>query len=883
MPAAQVPVNKQSPRGLRGMAGRHASEHSSDGSPVTYARGGPKLSMLPSMSSVSSIGVPTPVSQAGAAARRGSSGSTSTSTLSLSSKVPPLATAAVAAQNAQVGQPHPQGRRMSPGQASPRQQATHRLSGTFGNASPLTMSINNGRPGSASTKSFGSPRILGAVPAPTRRVDPNVQGPPSPGPSRPGSPQSPHSRRGAASPITPMNPLRRPTVGSPSGSPRGSITPGSPRASTGGAASADATMKLQWKRGKFLGSGAFGKVFLGLNLATGRLMAVKTIEFAAADKDIISKLQGLQQEIKMMKGLQHENIVEYYFTERQGFTINIFMEFVPGGSLSSVLEEFGPLSEGTAQNYLRQIVLALEYLHTHGVIHRDIKAANVLLNVHGVCKLSDFGTASKIDDMRKQGGNAMLGTPAWMAPEVIKEEPSIGKPSDIWSLAATCLEVLTAKQPFAHITTNTLKLMAALASDEMLVLPTFEFAALNGFLQACLQKDPSLRPSSSDLLQNYDFFFIADEASDGFHSDDDDEPYDDPNADRLSQSAFTNPHNSPNTNSLRAPGPGIMRNVSDVNSTGANQLTPPLGHVQHDGGSFGNYEEGMDTMSMPNTEVISRPGEQDDLMSPTSPQLRGSPRTRWSRRRMPGSTKGGLTVDVAASVVSSKRSFIGSTVVGGVTTSRSALTRTPVNPQETARIGKHLLGSCISLMSIVPRVDKEKDDTTTNGPGDAASVTPSRLSHSHPDSRFDLRPGESAGDIAGLGRSLIIHDDETAAGDDGDDEEGAEGLANAAAAGVDVETEILGRLTSHTFQEAAPCVVSRVDAPWDGPPRLSMEDVEFGRQMHTQSITDSDYDGHESYFFCCTFMSVEKTKSVAIFLLSLLSLTLGILLTLKSM
>ncbi|KAJ9470356.1 Mitogen-activated protein kinase kinase kinase 2 [Diplonema papillatum] len=263
-------------------------------------------------------------------------------------------------------------------------------------------------------------------------------------------------------------------------------------------------VKLRWKRGKELGQGAYGTVWLGLNEGTGQLMAVKSLEFSLTDANIAQRLAALQQEIRMLKLLSHVNIVSYLCTERTGKTFNIFMEFVPGGSIASLLSQFGSLSEATCRNYTRQILYALEYLHQNNVVHRDVKGANVLVTVRGICKLADFGTAETIEGLAKpdKGGanpGTPEGTPAWMAPETVRGEKG-GKQSDVWSLGATVLEMLTGEQPFAHISCVQLILLQKIGSDEVLPLPGLISSESAEFLSACLQKNPDLRASCSSLL-----------------------------------------------------------------------------------------------------------------------------------------------------------------------------------------------------------------------------------------------------------------------------------------------------------------------------------------------------------------------------------------------
>eukprot|EP00755_Sulcionema_specki_P014727 Sspe_Gene.57488::Locus_31541_Transcript_1_2_Confidence_0.750_Length_2089::g.57488::m.57488 len=198
---------------------------------------------------------------------------------------------------------------------------------------------------------------------------------------------------------------------------------------------AAATKQVEWRKGTVLGRGGFGVVHIGLNELTGQLMAVKQIQFDPRDKAIRKKVEMLQNEIAVMKTLEHPNIVSYYFTERVGNSMNIFMEYVPGGSICNVLKTFGPFSDTVAATYTEQILIGLAYLHSRNVIHRDIKGANVLLTCEGYCKLADFGAAIHLDKMVDKAidQTTMQGTPVWMAPEVVTESGHDWQ-CDIWSL-----------------------------------------------------------------------------------------------------------------------------------------------------------------------------------------------------------------------------------------------------------------------------------------------------------------------------------------------------------------------------------------------------------------------------------------------------------------
>ena len=278
--------------------------------------------------------------------------------------------------------------------------------------------------------------------------------------------------------------------------------------------------EMRWKRGHQVGCGAFGKVFVGLNNETGELMAVKAISFLANSPNVQKQITAMRSEIKLLRELSHPNIVRYLYTERVDNSVNIFMEYVAGGSISSLLKQFGPLNETILVSYTTQITQALLHLHEQNVIHRDVKGANVLVDVHGTCKVCDFGTAAYLNEIHRE----LQGTPFWMAPEVILEE-SYNTACDIWSLGCTMLEMLTARNPFYHINSVPAKVMMTIAYDDIdkpVNLPdtlTNISAPCKDLLMKCLTKKAIRRPDANQVLL-HPFLQLDDESSDDYYSSD---------------------------------------------------------------------------------------------------------------------------------------------------------------------------------------------------------------------------------------------------------------------------------------------------------------------------------------------------------------------------
>ncbi|RKP23046.1 kinase-like domain-containing protein [Syncephalis pseudoplumigaleata] len=158
-----------------------------------------------------------------------------------------------------------------------------------------------------------------------------------------------------------------------------------------------------------IGTGSFGHVYLGLNPLTGELLAAKQVELpnnSGSDGRREMMLKALQREIDLLKDLDHENIVRYLGSHRDEQHLNIFLEYVPGGSVASMLVNYGPFQEPLVKSYLRQILLGLEYLHGQGIIHRDIKGGNILVDNRGVIKISDFGVSKRDETEEMMNGNA---------------------------------------------------------------------------------------------------------------------------------------------------------------------------------------------------------------------------------------------------------------------------------------------------------------------------------------------------------------------------------------------------------------------------------------------------------------------------------------------
>uniref|UniRef100_A0AAQ6A6U4 Mitogen-activated protein kinase kinase kinase 3 n=1 Tax=Amphiprion ocellaris TaxID=80972 RepID=A0AAQ6A6U4_AMPOC len=210
---------------------------------------------------------------------------------------------------------------------------------------------------------------------------------------------------------------------------------------------------VTWRRGKLLGQGAFGRVYLCYDVDTGRELAAKQVQFDPDSPETSKEVSALECEIQLLKNLHHERIVQYYgcLRDHNEKTLTIFMEYMPGGSVKDQLKAYGALTENVTRKYTRQILEGMSYLHSNMIVHRDIKGANILRDSAGNVKLGDFGASKRLQTicMSGTGIRSITGTPYWMSPEVISGE-GYGRKADVWSLGCTVVEMLTEKPPWAE-------------------------------------------------------------------------------------------------------------------------------------------------------------------------------------------------------------------------------------------------------------------------------------------------------------------------------------------------------------------------------------------------------------------------------------------------
>ncbi|CCD27091.1 mitogen-activated protein kinase kinase kinase STE11 NDAI_0J01990 [Naumovozyma dairenensis CBS 421] len=300
-----------------------------------------------------------------------------------------------------------------------------------------------------------------------------------------------------------------------------------------------------WLKGARIGSGSFGTVYLGMDAATGELMAVKQVEIKplvvtvttgvqlqSQSDDKISKdtkqqqqqennqsdihkkmVDALQHEMNLLKELHHENIVTYYGSSQENGNLNIFLEYVPGGSISTMLNNYGPFEESLIINFIRQVLIGVAYLHRKNIIHRDIKGANILIDTKGCVKITDFGISKKLSssssstsssshDKNSNNNNkraSLQGSVYWMAPEVVKQTVTTTK-VDIWSTGCVIIEMFTGKHPFPDF--SQMQTIFKIGTNTTPEIPSWATEEGKDFLRKTFEIDYKKRPDAIELLQH---------------------------------------------------------------------------------------------------------------------------------------------------------------------------------------------------------------------------------------------------------------------------------------------------------------------------------------------------------------------------------------------
>ncbi|KAK9458891.1 kinase-like domain-containing protein [Lipomyces oligophaga] len=251
-----------------------------------------------------------------------------------------------------------------------------------------------------------------------------------------------------------------------------------------------------YRRDEIIGRGTFGVVYKGYNVVEKRVVAIKVLNLDTAEDEV----KDVRHEVALLSQLKQgigQNIVKYHGSHLVGSRLWIIMDYCAGGSVRTLQLAMGKIEERFTQVIVRECLIALSYIHKAGIIHRDIKAANILIENDGSVQLCDFGVAAQISANHPKR-STIVGTPYWMAPEVITEGATYNYKADIWSLGITIYEMSTGKPPYADQDGHTVMLLIPRQKPPRLEGPQYS-ALLKEFLSLCLNERPDERPSADEL------------------------------------------------------------------------------------------------------------------------------------------------------------------------------------------------------------------------------------------------------------------------------------------------------------------------------------------------------------------------------------------------
>lgn len=259
----------------------------------------------------------------------------------------------------------------------------------------------------------------------------------------------------------------------------------------------------QYKLGHVIGRGATSEVYYATCLKNGCQLAIKVIDLETCPIEI----DNLRAEVAFWSNCKHPNVVEYYGSFVDKSILYILMEYMSGGSCYEIMRYKCPRgigNEAIIATILREVLKSLAYFHENRQLHRDVKAGNILVNEKGEVKIADFGIAANLleQGQRKRARFTVIGTPCYMAPEILAAGIGYTEKADIWSLGITAIELATGSAPYANL--YPLEVIVRISNSPPPTLPEDRgfSPAFKDFVKQCLQQVASKRSSAAQLLES---------------------------------------------------------------------------------------------------------------------------------------------------------------------------------------------------------------------------------------------------------------------------------------------------------------------------------------------------------------------------------------------